>query len=58
MQKQLLVASLILFAILVVYNISPDTDLVAFEEWKDQYGANWVLGEEAYRRLIFEKNLI
>ena len=30
----------------------------AFEDWKAQYGVNWAPEEEAYRRLIFEKNLL
>lgn len=58
MQKQLLVASLISLAILAVYYTSSEAKLDAFEEWKGQYGINWAPEEEAYRRLIFEKNLI
>lgn len=58
MQKQLLVASLISLAILAVYYTSSEAKLDAFEEWKGQFGVNWAPEEEAYRRLIFEKNLI
>ena len=58
MQKQLLVASLISLAILAVYYTSTDAKVDAFDEWKGQYGVNWAPEEEAYRRLIFEKNLI
>jgi cathepsin L len=58
MQKQLLVASLISLAILAVYYTANETKVEAFDEWKGQFGANWAPEEEAYRRLIFEKNLI
>jgi cathepsin L len=58
MGKQLLIASLISIAILAVYYTSNDTKIDAFEEWKGQYGINWAPEEEAYRRLIFEKNLV
>jgi len=58
MQKQLLAASLISLAILAVYYTSTDAKVDAFDEWKGQYGVNWAPEEEAYRRLIFEKNLI
>jgi C1A family cysteine protease len=58
MQKQLLVASLISLAILAVYYTSAETKVDAFAEWKGQFGVNWAPEEEAYRRLIFEKNLV
>ena len=58
MQKQLLIASLISLAILAVYYTSSEAKLDAFDEWKGEYGVNWAPEEEAYRRLIFEKNLI
>jgi C1A family cysteine protease len=58
MGKQLLVASLISLAILAVYYTSSEAKVDAFEEWKGQYGINWAPEEEAYRRLIFEKNMI
>lgn len=58
MGKQLLIASLISIAILAVYYTSNDSKIDAFEEWKGQYGINWAPEEEAYRRLIFEKNLV
>ena len=57
MNKQLLIASLVSIAILAVYYTANENKLDAFEEWKGQYGANWAPEEEAYRRLIFEKNV-
>jgi len=32
--------------------------LDAFEDWKHKFGVSWAPEEEAYRRLIFEKNVI
>jgi cathepsin L len=58
MSKQLLIASLVSIAILAVYYSANENKIDAFDEWKGQYGANWAPEEEAYRRLIFEKNLI
>ncbi len=58
MSKQLLIASLVSIAILAVYYSANENKIDAFDEWKGQYGANWAPEEEAYRRLIFEKNLV
>lgn len=58
MGKQLLIASLVSIAILAVYYSTNENKVDAFAEWKGQYGANWAPEEEAYRRLIFEKNLV
>jgi C1A family cysteine protease len=58
MGKQVLIASLISIAILAVYYSANESKVDAFEEWKGQFGVNWAPEEEAYRRLIFEKNLI
>ena len=58
MGKQLLIASLVSIAILAVYYSANENKVDAFAEWKGQYGANWAPEEEAYRRLIFEKNLV
>lgn len=58
MGKQLLIASLVSLAILAVYYSANENKVDAFAEWKSQYGANWAPEEEAYRRLIFEKNLV
>jgi len=58
MGKQLLIASLISLALLAVYYTSTEARLDAFDEWKGKYGVTWAPEEEAYRRLIFEKNLI
>ena len=57
MRKELLVAALATIALLALYHNSQDNSS-AFEDWKGQYGANWAPEEEAYRRLIFEKNLL
>lgn len=58
MRKELLVASLVSIAILAAYYASHEGKTDAFEEWKSSYGVNWAPEEEAYRRLIFEKNLV
>ena len=57
MRKELVVAALATIALLVFYN-STEQKRDAFQEWKDQYGVTWAPEEEAYRRLIFEKNLL
>lgn len=58
MGKQLLIASLVSIAILAVYYSANESKVDAFAEWKSQYGTHWAPEEEAYRRLIFEKNLV
>lgn len=58
MRKELIVASMLSLAILAAYYSAHTEKVDAFEEWKGQFGANWAPEEEAYRRLIFEKNLI
>jgi len=58
MRKELLVASLVSLAILAAYYSSHEGKTDAFEEWKGKFGVSWAPEEEAYRRLIFEKNLI
>ena len=44
-------------ALLAVYYSTQEAKVSAFDEWKAQYGANWSGEEEAFRRLIFEKNV-
>ena len=58
MRKELLVASLVSLAILAAYYSSHEGKIDAFEEWKGKFGVSWAPEEEAYRRLIFEKNMI
>lgn len=58
MNKQLLIASLVSIAILAAYYSANESKIDAFEEWKGKYGVNWAPEEEAFRRLIFEKNLV
>lgn len=58
MRKELIVASLLSLAILAAYYTAHQEKVDAFDQWKGQFGANWAPEEEAYRRLIFEKNLI
>ena len=57
MRKELIVTALVSLAILAVYYSAEENKTSAFDEWKAQYGANWSGEEEAFRRLIFEKNL-
>ena len=57
MRKELVVAALATIALLVFYN-SNEQKGDAFQEWKDQHGVSWAPEEEAYRRLIFEKNFL
>lgn len=58
MRKELLVASLVSLAILAAYYSAQPARADAFDQWKGQFGVSWAPEEEAYRRLIFEKNLI
>ena len=57
MKKELIVAALATIALLIFYN-SNEQKGDAFQEWKSQHGVSWAPQEEAYRRLIFEKNLL
>ena len=58
MRKELLVASLVSIAILAAYYGTHPARSDAFDEWKGQFGISWAPEEEAYRRLIFEKNIL
>lgn len=57
MRKEVLIASIVAIGVLVAFYSAAETKSDAFEEWKGKYGVSWVPQEEAYRRLIFEKNL-
>ena len=57
MKKELIVAALATIALLIFYNSSEQKGN-AFSDWKSQHGVSWAPQEEAYRRLIFEKNLL
>lgn len=58
MGKNLLIASLISIAVLAAFYSTQESRIDAFEEWKGKFGVSWAPEEEAYRRLIFEKNVI
>jgi C1A family cysteine protease len=58
MRKELLVAALATVAIIAIYQGTQAEKGDAFGEWKGQFGANWAPEEEAYRRLIFERNVL
>ena len=58
MSKGALIATLIALAAVSVYFVERSNNTVAFELWKQEFGAEFALGEEAYRRFIFEKNYI
>ena len=58
MRKELIFASLVSLAILAAYYTQHQDKADAFEDWKAKFGVNWAPEEEAYRRLIFEKNLV
>ena len=58
MRKELIVASLVSLAVLAVYYGAEPNRTDAFGEWKARFGVSWAPEEEAYRRLIFEKNVI
>jgi hypothetical protein len=45
-------------AVLAAFYSAEHNKTDAFEEWKGQFGVNWAPEEEAYRKLIFEKNLL
>lgn len=57
MQKQSVVLLLALVAAVAMLYASHDKRVDAFAEWKAQQGVNWAPEEDAYRRIIFEKNL-
>ena len=54
-RKIILVGLVICLTGLAFY--SKELETHAFEDWKAQYGTNWTQEEEAYRQLIFNKNL-
>jgi len=58
MGKEIIVASFIALAVLAVYYSANESKIDAFEEWKGKFGVTWAAEEEAYRRLIFEKNAV
>lgn len=58
MRKELIFASLVSLAVLAAYYTQHQDKADAFEDWKAKFGVNWAPEEEAYRRLIFEKNLV
>ena len=53
-----MVATLVSLAVLGAYYTTTDAKLDAFEEFKATFGVSFAPEEEAYRRLIFEKNLL
>jgi cathepsin L len=53
-----LIASIVSIAVLVAFYSANETKSDSFEEWKGKFGVSWAPEEEAYRRLIFEKNLV
>lgn len=57
MSKQTVALALVALALVAVYFTSQETKVDAFKEWQAQYGVNWAPEEEAYRRIIFMKNL-
>ena len=57
MRKELIIAALATVALLVFYN-SAEQKGDPFQEWKSQHGVSWAPQEEAYRRLVFEKNFL
>lgn len=58
MRKELIVAALATIALLAVYNGVQEQKGDAFEAWKGQFASNFGPEEEAYRRIIFERNLV
>lgn len=56
MNKAILTAGLLALIAGVVYFETQSNTNQAFEEWKNQYGANWSQNEEQYRQIIFERN--
>lgn len=58
MSKQVLALTLLVLAFLAVYYSSQESKTDSFEEWKSRFGVTWTPQEEAYRRIIFEKNVI
>ena len=57
MSKGLLIATLIAVAAVSVYFVEQNNKVDAFEQWKKDFGTEFQLGEEPFRRLIFEENV-
>jgi len=58
MSTKTIVAALAALTLLAVFfSTHEHTKTDAFQEWKAQYGVNWAPEEDAYRRVIFMKNL-
>lgn len=57
MKKELILTALIGLAVIAAFHATQDSKNDAFEQWKSQYGINMAADEEAYRRIIFEKNI-
>jgi C1A family cysteine protease len=58
MRSEVLIASIVSIAVLVAFYGANEGNTDAFGEWKGKFGVSWAPEEEAYRRLIFEKNII
>ncbi len=58
MRSEVLIASIVSIAVLVAFYGANENKSDAFEEWKGKFGVSWAPEEEAYRRIIFEKNVI
>ena len=57
MNKGLIAVSMVAIIAAVALFAMEDSSSSAFQQWKNQYGANWNAEEEFYRRSIFERNL-
>lgn len=57
MNKQVLIATLVALAAITAIYVEKSGEIDHFGQWKVQFGTPFEAGEEAYRRLIFERNL-
>ena len=57
MEKKALVALLVMLGLSLFAANHGSSSSGRFEEWKQQYGVNWGVEEDSYRRMVFERNL-
>jgi cathepsin L len=57
MNKQVLVAALVALAAISAIYVENSAQVDAFAQWKNEFGTPFEAGEEAYRKLILERNI-
>ena len=57
MNKGIALATILALAAISAIYVEKSGELDQFEQWKQTFGHTFEADEEAYRRLIFERNL-